>query len=74
MDPSALRASLSDEQAQATSAQRLAADTEARLQAEIDSFVTAVRDGRAPEVSGEDGRRALELADRIVAAISAQVW
>lgn len=44
------------------------------LQAEIDSFVTAVRDGRTPEVTGEDGRRALELADRIVAAISAQVW
>jgi predicted dehydrogenase len=37
------------------------------LQAELDSFLRAVAEGRDPEVTGVEGRRALELADRIVA-------
>ena len=44
------------------------------LQAELQSFLTAVREGTEPEVTGADGRRALALADRIVAAIEAQSW
>ncbi len=44
------------------------------LQAELDSFLRAVREGRSPEVTGADGRRALELADRIMAEIRAQAW
>jgi predicted dehydrogenase len=44
------------------------------LQAELDSFQEAVRAGREPEVSGRDGLRALELAERIVGAIRAQGW
>jgi predicted dehydrogenase len=36
------------------------------LRAELGDFVDAVREGRAPLVSGEDGRRALALAQRIV--------
>ena len=44
------------------------------LQAELDSFLRSVRDGTEPEVSGHDGRRALELADRIAAEIRAQSW
>jgi predicted dehydrogenase len=44
------------------------------LQAELDSFLDCVSEGREPEVSGEDGARALELADRIVAAIREQQW
>jgi predicted dehydrogenase len=44
------------------------------LQAELDSFLRSVREGTPPEVTGQDGRRALELADRIVAAIQAQRW
>ncbi|MFT5288405.1 MAG: putative dehydrogenase [Planctomycetota bacterium] len=44
------------------------------LQAELASFLGAVREGTPPEVSGEDGRRALALADRIVTAIEAQSW
>lgn len=44
------------------------------LQAELDSFLTSVREGTPPEVSGEDGRRALALADRIRAEIHAQAW
>jgi predicted dehydrogenase len=44
------------------------------LQAEVASFLSAVRAGRPPEVSGEDGRRALELAERITSLIRAQTW
>jgi predicted dehydrogenase len=42
------------------------------LQAELDSFLQCLQEGRSPEVRGEEGWRALELADRIVAAIRAQ--
>ncbi len=44
------------------------------LQAELASFLDAVRRGVAPEVTGEDGRHALELADRISAAVRAESW
>ncbi len=50
------------------------ANEERPLQAELDSFLRAVREGRSPEVTGVDGRRALELADRIMAEIRAQAW
>ena len=39
------------------------------LQAELDSFLRNVVEGSEPEVSGFDGRRALELAGRIVEAL-----
>jgi len=44
------------------------------LQAELASFLASVRDGTEPEVGGADGRRALELAERIRAEIVAQPW
>lgn len=44
------------------------------LQAELASFLAAVRAGRPPEVTGMDGRRALELADRIRGEIASQAW
>ncbi len=44
------------------------------LQAELASFLDAVRADREPEVTGEDGRRALALAERIAAEIRAQGW
>ena len=44
------------------------------LQAELDSFLRSVRMRTPPEVGGEDGRRALELADRICVQIRAQGW
>lgn len=44
------------------------------LQAEIDAFLRAIAVGDALEVSGEDGRRALALADRIAAEIRSQAW
>ncbi len=44
------------------------------LQAELASFLAAVAEGREPEVTGADGRRALELADLIAARIREQGW
>jgi predicted dehydrogenase len=44
------------------------------LQAELDSFLGSVAAGRPPEVSGQAGRAALALAERISSAILAQVW
>jgi predicted dehydrogenase len=35
------------------------------LRLELEDFVTAVRTGGRPRVSGEDGRRALALAERV---------
>ena len=40
------------------------------LTAELQDFVTAASEGRAPAVSGADGLRAVELAERILAAIA----
>jgi UDP-N-acetylglucosamine 3-dehydrogenase len=36
------------------------------LKRELEDFLAAVREGRAPAVSGEEGRAALALAVRIV--------
>ena len=44
------------------------------LQAELASFVECGRDGREPEVTGADGRRALALAERIVSELHALDW
>jgi predicted dehydrogenase len=44
------------------------------LQAELDAFLRCVRTGTRPQVGGEEGRRALALADQIAAAIRAQSW
>jgi len=44
------------------------------LQAELDSFLGNVRDGTEPEVTGHDGRRALELAGRITEKIQESGW
>jgi predicted dehydrogenase len=49
-------------------------EMERPLQAELDSFLACVAEKREPEVSGEDGARALELADEIAAAIREQQW
>jgi predicted dehydrogenase len=50
------------------------AELDQPLQAELASFLACVREGREPEVPGADGRAALELAERITAAIRAQAW
>lgn len=40
------------------------------LRDEIDAFIASVRDGTPPVVSGEDGKRALEVAEQI----SSRLW
>jgi predicted dehydrogenase len=45
-----------------------------QLTAELRHFVTAVRTGRTPRVTGEDGRDALALADRILASVQRHSW
>jgi len=49
-------------------------DMDRPLQAEIDSFLRCVQEGKPAEVPGEDGRAALALADRIVREIRAHSW
>jgi predicted dehydrogenase len=44
------------------------------LQAELDAFLRAARGEAATVVSGAEGRRALELAERIAERIRAQGW
>jgi len=44
------------------------------LQAELDSFLRSVATRTAPEVTGRDGRRALELAEKITTSIRGQRW
>ncbi len=44
------------------------------LQAELASFLDSVRSGTPPEVTGEEGRHALALAEQIVELIETQRW
>lgn len=44
------------------------------LTAELDSFVTAVRSNRTPIVDGRQGLAALEVAERVVAAVRQHRW
>src|SRR5436309_3245200 len=45
-----------------------------QLTAELRHFVDCRRTGRRPRVTGEDGRDALELAERVLAAVRAHQW
>jgi predicted dehydrogenase len=45
-----------------------------QLTAELRHFVGAVKTGRMPRVTGEDGRDALALADRILASVQRHHW
>jgi predicted dehydrogenase len=45
-----------------------------QLTAELRHFVGAVKTGRMPRVTGEDGRDALALADRILASVQRHPW
>lgn len=49
--------------------EKLPAPPEEPLHAELRDFVAAVRTRRAPRIDGAAGRRALELADRVMAGI-----
>ena len=50
---------------------RLEVTNEEPLRRELEDFVHAIRDGRAPGVTGEAGREALVLATRVAEAMSA---
>jgi len=45
-----------------------------QLTAELKHFVDCVRTGNRPRVSGEDGRDALELAERVLTALRNHQW
>ena len=45
-----------------------------QLTAELKHFVDCVRTGNQPRVSGEDGRDALELAERVLTALRTHQW
>jgi predicted dehydrogenase len=45
-----------------------------QLTAELKHFVHCVRTGQTPRVTGEDGRDALALADRILASVQRHPW
>lgn len=45
-----------------------------QLTAELRHFIDCVRTGKTPRVSGADGRDALELAERVLAALRAHEW
>jgi predicted dehydrogenase len=55
----------------AISGGRVEVAREEPLRRELVDFVSAVREGRAPHVTGADGRRALALATRVAEAIAA---
>ncbi len=44
------------------------------LQAELASFLASVREGSEPEVTGEEGRRALALAEEVASRVRDQIW
>lgn len=45
-----------------------------QLTAELKHFIDCVRTGRRPRVTGEDGRDALELAERVLKALREHKW
>jgi predicted dehydrogenase len=45
-----------------------------QLTAELRHFVDCVRTGRRPRVTGEDGRDALALAERVLASVRSHKW
>jgi predicted dehydrogenase len=52
----------------------LVVDDAEPLRAQLESFVKALAEGGEPEVSGEDGLAAVELAESIVTAIKQKQW
>jgi len=54
--------------------EELTLDDEEPLQAELASFVNAVRTGSPPEVSADDAMRALEAAEAVLAEIRRRPW
>jgi predicted dehydrogenase len=45
-----------------------------QLTAELRHFIDCVRTGRTPRVTGEDGREAVAVAERILASVRCHEW
>jgi predicted dehydrogenase len=45
-----------------------------QITAELEDFVDSIRSGRPPRVSGEQGLRALRVAERVLEAIATHCW
>ena len=54
--------------------EELQIDEDEPLRAELEAFVAAVRDGGPAPVSGEDGLRAVRIAERVRDAVEACAW
>lgn len=74
LDPAELASRREDLTGNLLQVEELDLGSERPLQAELDSFLGSVLEGTEPEVTGADGRRALELADRIQSEIHSQAW
>jgi len=55
-------------------AENVAMDNQEPLRGELEAFIGSVKTGSAPEVSGEDGRKAIAAAAEIVRQIQNQSW
>ena len=44
------------------------------ITAELEDFAASIQTGREPQVSGEAGRDAVDMAERILAKISRHAW
>ena len=54
--------------------QQLQFDAVDALALELEDFITSILEGRSPRVSGQQGRDALAVAERILEKISTHVW
>jgi predicted dehydrogenase len=54
--------------------EELRAEAVDALRLELDDFVESIRSGRAPRVTGEQGRDAVALAEQILAKIHTHAW
>jgi predicted dehydrogenase len=55
-------------------AERLPVESCDAITAELMDFTDAIRTGRVPRVTGEQGRDAVAVAERVLAAVSAHQW
>jgi predicted dehydrogenase len=53
---------------------QLSAEPRDAITAELEDFAASIRDGRAPQVTGEAGRDAVDVAERILAKIARHAW
>ena len=54
--------------------EKMQADASDQITAELLDFADSIRTGRAPRVSGEQGREALAVAEQILSAVEQHAW